>query len=55
MQSNWFCAFSNFEVEVLQISEKGIKSISYEDTEHFRLTRQFLNAPDKMFQYLLKK
>lgn len=41
--------------EVLQISEKGIESVSYEDTEHFRLTRQFLNAPEKMLQYLLKK
>lgn len=43
------------DAEVLQISEKGIKSVSYEDTEHFRLTRQFLNAPEKMLQYLLKK
>ncbi len=43
------------DAEVLQISEKGIESVSYEDTEHFRLTRQFLNAPEKMLQYLLKK
>ena len=43
------------DAEVLQISEKGIESVSYEDTEHFRLTRQFLNAPEKMLQYLLEK
>ena len=41
--------------EVLQISEKGIESVPYEETEHFRLTRQFLNAPEKMLEYLLKK
>ncbi len=43
------------DAEVLQISEEGIESVSYEDTEHFRLTRQFLNTPEKMLQYLLKK
>ena len=25
-----------------------------QETEHFRITRQFLNAPDKMLSYLLK-
>ena len=41
--------------EVLQISEEGIESVPYEETEHFCLTRQFLYAPEKMLQYLLKK
>lgn len=41
--------------EVLQLTEQGITAISYEETEHFRLTRQFLNAPEKMCQYLFEK
>ena len=39
--------------DVLQISNNEIRSISYKDTEHFQITRQFLNAPERMLKILL--
>ncbi|HBP38684.1 MAG TPA: ABC transporter ATP-binding protein [Clostridiales bacterium] len=41
--------------EVFELSESGIASVPYQETEHFRIIRQFLNAPDKMLKYLLEK
>ena len=38
--------------EVLYLTEDGIRSVSYRDTEHYQLTRRFLNAPEQMFRYL---
>jgi len=46
-------AFPN--AELYQISEDGMKSISYKDTEHFRLTKQFLNDPERMCRYLFEE
>ena len=40
--------------EVLELSESGIRSVPYQETEHFRLTKQFLNAPEKMLKYLFE-
>ncbi|MDD3193682.1 MAG: AAA family ATPase [Oscillospiraceae bacterium] len=40
--------------EIFELSEKGIQSVPYQQTEHFQITRQFLNAPEKMLDYLLK-
>jgi predicted ATPase len=37
------------------LSEKGIKRVAYEDTEHFRITRDFLNRHEKMVHYLLSE
>lgn len=36
---------------VLAFSDKGINDIDYRDTEHFRLTRDFLNAPERYFRH----
>ncbi len=38
--------------EILEFSNKGINKVSYEETEHFVLTKQFLNNPEKMHHYL---
>ncbi len=32
--------------------EDGISEISYQETDHYRLTRDFLNSPDRYFKYL---
>lgn len=40
--------------EILSFSEEGIQSVSYEETEHYQLTRRFLENPSKMFRYLLE-
>lgn len=39
--------------EILEFSKDGIKNASYQDTEHFKITKSFLNNPDKMLKYLL--
>lgn len=38
--------------EVLQLSDSGIERVSYRDTEHYRVTRRFLENPEKMMKYL---
>ena len=37
---------------VYELSEKGICSVDYRETEHYRLTRRFLENPEKMLHYL---
>ena len=39
--------------EIYQLTEDSIKSVDYRDTEHFALTRRFLEDPDRMLKYLL--
>lgn len=38
--------------EVLYLTGEGIRSVSYRETEHYRITKQFLNNPDQMCRYL---
>jgi predicted ATPase len=40
--------------QVLELSEDGIREVAYDQTEHFRLTKQFLNAPERMLRALLE-
>lgn len=37
------------------IGEGGIRPIRYEETEHYTVTRQFLNNPQKMLRYLFEE
>lgn len=37
---------------VLEFMDGEISEVSYRDTEHFRLTRDFLNDPERYFRYL---
>ena len=37
---------------VLSLDDGVIRQVDYRDTEHFRLTRDFLEAPDRFFRYL---
>lgn len=39
--------------ELLYLTQEGIRSVSYKETEHFQLTKQFLDSPERMFKYLL--
>lgn len=38
---------------VYQIDSEGINRVNWNETEHFVLTKQFLNDPDRMLKYLL--
>lgn len=37
---------------VYQFDEDGIRQTSYQETEHFRVTKDFLNGPERIFRYL---
>lgn len=39
--------------EIFEFSDKGIKSIRYEDCEHYKITRSFLENPERTLRYLL--
>lgn len=39
--------------EVLEITQDGIRSVDYRDTEHFMITKRFMDAPEKIVKELL--
>jgi len=40
---------------IFEFSERGIHPIRYEETEHFRVTRDFLAQPERMIDLLLRE
>ena len=43
------------DAEILQFSADGIRPVAYRETEHYKLTKQFLDCPEQMMHYLLGK
>ena len=41
--------------EILQLSENGIERVGYEDTEHYQITKMFLDNPERMLGYLFNE
>ena len=39
--------------EIFEFSQSGIERVNYRDTEHFQITKRFLDNPEKMLYYLL--
>ena len=39
--------------EVYEIDAAGIRSVPYRETEHYRITRDFIENPERMLHYLL--
>lgn len=39
--------------EVYELTEASIASVDYRQTEHYQLTRRFLESPERMIHYLL--
>ena len=39
--------------DILEFSEKGIHKVSYRETEHYKITKQFIDMPERMIQFLL--
>lgn len=35
-----------------QFEDDGIRAVAYRETEHYRVTREFLNAPERVFRHL---
>ena len=42
------------DANILEFSKDGIKSVHYQETEHYKTTKSFLDNPEKMLHYLLK-
>ena len=40
--------------DIYHLSDEGIELVNYRDTEHYQITRRFLENPEKMLSYLLK-
>lgn len=45
-------AFPN--AKILEIKNEGIKQTTYRETEHYQVTKSFLDNPDRTFKYLFE-
>lgn len=45
-------AFPN--AQILEFTKEGIREVNYKDTEHYKVTKDFLNNPERMLHYLLE-
>ena len=41
--------------DILQFTEGGIDKVSYRETEHYKITKQFIDTPERMIKYLLSE
>ena len=41
------------DADILEFSEKGIHKVGYRETEHYKITKQFIDMPERMVKYLL--
>jgi len=42
------------EATIYEFSRDGIREVRYQETEHYRVTRNFLNRPEQMLRQLLE-
>lgn len=40
------------DADILELGENGIRKVGYRETEHYRLTKMFLDDPERMLRYL---
>ncbi len=40
--------------EIMEFSSDGIRKVSYQETEHYQITKRYLDDPQRMLHYLLK-
>ena len=43
------------DADILEFSQNGLNRVDYFDTEHYQVTKSFLNNPERMLSYLLEK
>ena len=46
-------AFPN--ARIYELSENGVRPVAYRETEHYQLTKRFLDDPERMLRYLLEE
>ncbi|MFM8398301.1 MAG: ABC transporter ATP-binding protein, partial [Pirellula sp.] len=39
---------------IYAFGEQGVRAVAYKETEHYRVTRSFLESPERMLSHLLK-
>ncbi len=42
------------DAQILQFDETGVREVNYEETEHYKLTKMFLDCPERMLKNLLE-
>ena len=40
---------------IYEFSRSGLRTVDYHDTEHYRVTRAFLNRPEQMLKHLFEE
>lgn len=43
------------KARIYELSEQGIRAVEYRETEHYQLTKRFLENPERMLRYLLEE
>lgn len=41
--------------DIIQFSDNGMARVNYRETEHYRITKQFIDQPERMIKYLLDR
>lgn len=41
--------------EIMQLSDSGIEKVSFKETDHYKITKQFIDRPEQMLRYLLNE
>lgn len=41
--------------EILLFGENGVQKVGYKETEHYQITKMFIDDPDRMMKYLLNE
>lgn len=41
------------DARLYQLGEEGVQTVDYRETEHYQLTKRFLDEPERMLHYLL--
>lgn len=42
------------DAEIMEFSQDGIRKVDYRETEHYQITKRFLDDPERMLKYLLE-
>ena len=42
------------QARLYELSEEGVRAVEYRETEHYQLTKRFLDNPERMLRYLLE-
>ena len=40
--------------QIIELSKSGIREVDYNETEHYKITKQFLDNPERMIKYLFE-